>query len=91
MSDQSTTIGKYPLLEALLTTKGLPLKGIWTIADVAEIFNIRNRAIYDWINNQKLIARDLPGRGRFLCEDLEKFLTDSKRLPRRPGGNRGQQ
>jgi hypothetical protein len=91
MSDQSTTLSKYPLLEALLATKGLPLKGIWTIADVAEIFNVRNRAIYDWISNQKLTARDLPGRGRFLCEDLEKFLTDSKKRPRRRGDSRGQQ
>ncbi len=90
MSEKSTT-RKYPLLEALLATKGLPLKGIWTIADVAEIFNVRNRAIYDWINNQKLTARDLPGRGRFLCEDLEQFLTDSKKFPRQRGGNGSQQ
>lgn len=91
MSDHVTTTGKYPLLERLLATKGLPMKGIWTISDVAQIFNVRNRAIYDWINNQKLTARDLPGRGRFLCEDLEQFLTDSKMPPRRQGGSRGQQ
>jgi hypothetical protein len=69
MSDN--TLGKYPLLETLLSAKGLPVKGVWTIADVAQIFNVQNRAIYDWINNQKLSARDLPGRGRFLSEDLE--------------------
>jgi hypothetical protein len=88
MSDQIPA--KYPLLEALLSAKGLPVKGVWTIADVAEIFHVRNRAIYDWINNQKLAARDLPGRGRFLSVDLEEFLTNSKRLPKGRNGSRGE-
>jgi hypothetical protein len=89
MSDQ--TLEKYPLLEAVLLAKGLPDKGIWTIADVANLFGIRNRAVYDWINNQKLAARDLPGRGRFLSVDLEEFLRNSKRLPKGRNGSRGQQ
>jgi len=84
MSDQ--TLGKYPLLEAVLAAKGLPVKGVWTIADVAQMFDVRNRTIYDWIANQKLTARDLPGRGRFLSEDLEEFLRNSKRIPK---GGRG--
>ena len=65
-------------------------KGIWTIADVASLFGIRNRAVYDWINNQKLAARDLPGRGRFLSQDLEEFLRNSKRLPKGRNGSRGE-
>ena len=40
-------LGKYPLLEALLSAEGLPLKGKWTITDVAQIFGVGNRAIYD--------------------------------------------
>jgi hypothetical protein len=80
MSDQE--LGKYPLLEAVLSAKGLPVKGVWRIADVAEIFGVRNRAIYEWIASQKLAARDLPGRGRFLSEDLEEFLKNSKRVPK---------
>jgi hypothetical protein len=82
-------LGKYPLLEALLSAKGLPFKGVWRIADVAEIFGVRNRAIYDWIGNQKLAARELPGRGRFLSEDLEEFLRNSKRVPKGRNGSRG--
>jgi len=89
MSDQ--TLEEYPLLDAVLSAKGLPVKGVWTIADVAQMFDVRNRAIYDWINNQKLTARDLPGRGRFLSQDLEEFLTNSKRLPKGRNGSRGQQ
>jgi hypothetical protein len=84
MSEQET--GGYPLLKAVLSAKQLPVKGVWTIADVAQIFGVRNRAIYDWISNQKIAARDLPGRGRFLSEDLEEFLRNSKRVSRGRGG-----
>jgi hypothetical protein len=91
MSDQASVLGKYPLLEAVLAAKGLLVKGVWTITDVANLFGIRNRAVYDWINNQKFTARDLPGRGRFLSEDLEEFLRNSKRLPKGRNGSRGQQ
>jgi len=77
-SKQST--GKYPLLEGLLTAKGLPDKGVWSIRDVAEIFGVRSRAIYDWISNGKIAVRDLPGRSKLLSVDLEEFLRDSKRL-----------
>ncbi len=88
-SKQAT--GKYPLLEPLLSAKGLTVRGIWTIGDVAEIFGVQNRAIYDWISNGKIAVRDLPGRGRFLAEDLEEFLRDSRRLPKGRNGSRGQQ
>lgn len=88
---QAPISGGYPLLEGVLSAKGLPLRGVWTIADVAEIFGVRNRAIYDWIDSGKLAARDLPGRGRFLAEDLEEFLASSKRvLKGRNGGGRQQ-
>ena len=73
--------GKYPRLEAVLSAKGVTDKGIWSIGDLAQIFAVQNRAIYDWIRNGKLTVRDLPGRGRFLSEDLEEFLRNSKRLP----------
>ena len=70
-SNQGT--GKYPLLQTLLTAKSLPDKGIWSIGDVAQIFGVRNRAIYDWISNGKPAVRGLPGRGRFLWEDVEEL------------------
>ena len=91
MSDQASVLGKYPLLEAVLAAKGLPNKGVWSIADVAGLFGVRNRTIFDWVANQKLAARDLPGRGRFLSEDLEEFLRNSKRLPKGRIGSKGEQ
>lgn len=75
-------IVRYPLLEALLAQKGLPLKGIWTLRDVAKIFDAAVRTIQDRIHDGKLIPRDLPGRGRFLSEDLEGFLQKSARKAR---------
>ena len=75
------TLEKYPLLAAVLSAKGLPVKGVWTIADVAQILEVGIRTIYDRIKSGKLAVRDLPGHGRFLSEDLEEFLKNSKRLP----------
>jgi hypothetical protein len=39
------------------------------------------RTIQDWIRSRKLHARDLPGRGRFLAQDLELFLEQSIKVP----------
>ncbi len=85
------TLGRYPLLEAILSAKGLPDRGIWKICDVAQIFDVGVRSIYDWVNNKKLTARDLPGHGKFLSQDLEEFLTSSRRLPKGLNGSRGEQ
>ena len=79
-------MGKYPLLEAVVSAKGLPVKGVWTITDVAHIFGVGNRTIYGWIANQELVPRHLPGRGKFLSKDLEEFLKN--RLLKGPSGNR---
>ena len=75
----------------MLAAKGLPVKGVWTIGNVAQMFDVRNRTIFDWVAHQKLAARDLPGRGRFLSEDLEEFLRNSKRLPKGRKATRGEQ
>ncbi len=78
------SIGKsvpYPLLESLLRQKGLSLKGIYTVPDVAMIFDVSKRTIQDWGKQGKLIERDLPGRGRFLSEDLELLFHKSKKEP----------
>jgi predicted site-specific integrase-resolvase len=62
------------------------MKGIWSLRDTAQLFptrlpgkHVSVRTIQDWIKDGKLVARDLPGRGRFLSEDLEAFLRDSRR------------
>ena len=76
-----------PLLERLLFEKGLPLLGTYTVGDAARIFGVKKRTIHEYIRQGKLRARDLPGRGRFLAEDLELFLQQS--LKPTCGGERG--
>ena len=87
MNENVTATSKYPLLEALLAARGLAMKAIYRNRDVAELFAVSVRTLQDWIRDEKLICRDLPGRGRFLSEDLENFLQQSKREPK--GGQRG--
>ena len=74
---------RFPLLQTILGQKGLRLQGIYTGRDVANIFGVGKRTIQEWIFDGKLPARDLPGRGRFLSEDLEEFLRKS--IKRRDG------
>lgn len=75
---------RYPLLEALLAQKGLKLKGTYTIRDVALIFGASRRTLQEWTAAGNPAARDLPGRGRFLSEDLENFLQSSLRQCEKP-------
>lgn len=81
MSSPGSACPRYPLLEALLAQKGLPLKGLYTNNDAAQIFGVAARTIQDWRQNGKLKGRDLPGRARFLSEDLEAFLENSAGKP----------
>ena len=75
-----------PLLQQLLLEKGLQAKGIYKNKDVAEILGVSTRSVQDWVRCGKLPARDLPGRGRFLSQDLELFLQHSVKTQR--GGGR---
>ncbi len=86
MNEPAVQSATYPLLERLLAEKGLRLKGIYTVRDAAEIFSVSTRTIQDWIRAGKLHSRVLPGRGRFLSQDLELFLEQS--LNRKQGGER---
>lgn len=81
MADQKPIPMRYPLLESLLAQKNLALKGIYTNHDAAEIFDVKVRTIQDWVRNGDISARNLPGRARFLSEDLEGFLQNSERNP----------
>lgn len=65
---------KYPLLETILAYKGLPMKGTFTVQDVADLFNVTMRTIQTRVKRGGLTARDLPGRSRFLAMDLEQLL-----------------
>ena len=66
---------KYPMLEELLSSRGECLKGLYTVRDVAQLFGVSVRAIQEWVSSGRLEARDLPGRGRFLSQDLEVLLS----------------
>ncbi len=79
MESQNPSLGRYPLLEALLEQKGLHLQGIYTNRDAARILGVVSRTIQEWSREGKLPTRNLPGRGRFLSEDLEAFLRMSVR------------
>lgn len=71
--------GKYPMLESILAIRGLRLQPMYTNADVAAIFEVCVRAIQNWISSGRLAARDLPGRWKFLPQDLEDFLCSSQK------------
>ncbi|MFB3921997.1 MAG: helix-turn-helix domain-containing protein [Terriglobia bacterium] len=79
MSDGRIETPLYPLLEQLLAAVGRRLQGIYTIRDAAAIFGVTPRTIQERCRAGKLPSRDLPGRGRFLSEDLEAFLRNSVR------------
>jgi len=79
MSEQKTLPTRYPLLESLLAQKNLALKGTYTNRDTGYIFGVSVRTIQDWVRKGDLVGRNLPGRGRFLSEDLENFLQTSIR------------
>jgi Helix-turn-helix domain len=67
----------YPLLEALLSAKGLKLQGTYTNADVASLFGVSVRTIQSHAADGSLPSRELIGRARFLPIDLEKVLSRS--------------
>lgn len=70
---------QYPLLEAILAIQNLPLQPMYTNRDVAGIFKVCIRAIQNWISAGHLVSRDLPGRWKFLPQDLEDFLRSSRK------------
>jgi hypothetical protein len=70
---------KYPLLEEILSIKNLPLQPMYTIRDIAKMFSVSVRAIQTRIASKKLPWRDLPGRAKFLAQDLETYLRTSQK------------
>ena len=83
MSNDVSTVKKYPLLTELLTALQLQIRATYSIGDVGRLFGVSSRAIQSRVASGQLTARDLPGRARFLSEDLETFLASSKRRLRR--------
>jgi hypothetical protein len=76
---------KYPLLQEILAIKNLQLQATYTIRDLAQLFSVSVRAIQSRVASGQLPVRDLPGRARFLSEDLEGFLSASKKKAVRRG------
>ncbi len=70
---------KYPLLGEILALKNLSLEPMYTIRNIAEIFSVSSRSVQNWISCGKLTARSLPGRWKFLTQDVEDFLEASKK------------
>jgi hypothetical protein len=68
---------RYPLLEQILALKNLPLEPLYTISGAAQIFGISTRCIHLWLGSGRLTGRNLPGRWRFLTQDIEDFLAAS--------------
>jgi chorismate synthase len=83
MSSSAATT--YPLLQEILGIKNLPLQPTYTIRDLADIFRVSVRAIQNRVASGQIAARDLPGRAKFLPQDIEAFLSASKKVGQRRG------
>lgn len=76
----------YALLQQLLKERHFEPLGIYCTKDVAHLLCISTRTVQTWVHDGKLQARNLPGGGRFLSQDLELFLKQSLKSP--AGGGR---
>jgi hypothetical protein len=74
-----TPATKYTLLQEILSLKGLQLQPVYTIRDIASLFSVTPRAIQTRVARGQIQSRDLPGRAKFLSEDLEAFLVTSRK------------
>lgn len=70
---------KYPLLEAILAISNQPLKATYSIRDLADIFGVSPRAIQHRVKSGQLTPRNLPGRAKFLNQDVEAFIVASRK------------
>lgn len=75
----TTSISRYPILEEFLNLKGLSLQPVYTIRDLARLFSVTPRAIQSRVATGQIQSRNLPGRARFLSEDIEAFLVASRK------------
>lgn len=76
MSNSDTN--KYPLLGEVLKILGLPLQALYSTRDLAAIFSVSPRAMQARIAAGELKPRNLPGRGKFLAQDIEEYLETSR-------------
>ena len=69
----------YPMLGAILAIQNRPIQPLYSGRDIAELFGVSVRAIQNWISGGLLIPRNLPGRAKFLTQDVEDFLLASRK------------
>jgi hypothetical protein len=67
----------FPLLEQILAIEGLSIKSMYSVRDIAELFRVSVRAIQNRVTSGQLVPRNLPGRAKFLAQDVESFLAGS--------------
>jgi hypothetical protein len=70
---------QYPHLEEILRIQNRAIKPMYSTRDVADIFHVSPRSIQNRIAAGQLVPRDLPGRAKFLPQDIEDFLVLSRR------------
>ena len=75
MNDPQMT--RYPRLEAILSMKKLPLKPMYSNRDIAEIFGVSIKTIQNYVAAGELPPRNLPGRGKYLTQDIEDYIESS--------------
>ena len=79
MTTNNSDSRRYRLLEEILKLKGLSLQATYSNKDLARIFEVSIRAIQNRVASGQLIPRNLPGRARYLTQDLEDFLLASRK------------
>jgi len=70
---------QYPLLQEILSLKGMALKWAYSTREVADIFEVSSRIIQELIAGGNLTIHDLPGRAKILPADLEAFIARTKK------------
>lgn len=81
----SATTDTFPMLEAMLRIKGFQLQATYSVREVAGLFGVSVRAIQNRVAAGQIPSRDLPGRAKFLPQDIEAFLSASKKVGQRRG------
>jgi hypothetical protein len=77
-SNADREMPKYRLLAEVLKIKNMLIKPMYSTRDLAEIFDVSARAIQSWATAGKLTPRHLPGRWKYLTQDVEDFLLASQ-------------
>jgi hypothetical protein len=83
MSEPSITT-RFPLLAQLSELRGMPMLPVYQMGDAARLFGAKRRTMNDRAADGQLTVRDLPGRGRFLPQDLEEFIAGSAKNRKPP-------